>query len=228
MQTTVLSTAAVVAATWLAAGCAGLPAAQMALPAPLATTTADTLQGLDGRRQGSFELPALRGRYERSASRLDLFGAVAFDRVGAGYSASAPDGAAVQASCRGRQTAASVGVLSGAPRPYDVVCSFSGAVSGTLTLAADGAASALGTQAARSGRVEMGGTVLELRSVHRVQGSPLPLPTPIGYVFMQDGRPVGAVELNGAPRLWRPAANTPAHAAVTHAALALALLWDPA
>ncbi|WP_425257829.1 hypothetical protein ACPOLB_20195 [Rubrivivax sp. RP6-9] len=228
MQTTTLSTAAVLAATLLATGCAGLPAAQMALPAPLAATQAETLQGLDGRQKGSFVLQALQGRYERSASRLDLFGALAFDRVGAGYDARTPDGRTVQAGCRGRQTAARAGVLSGAPQPYEVLCRFGGAVSGTLTLAADGAASALGTQAARSGRVEFGGTVLALRSVHRVQGSPLPLEAPIGYVFTQDGRPVGAVELNGTPRLWRPAAGTPAHDAVTHAALALALLWDPA
>ena len=70
---------------------------------------------------------------------------------------------------------------------------------------------------------------LELRSVHRVQGSPLPLEAPIGYVFLADGRAVGAVELNGlSPRVWRPAVGLPLRDGVTHAALTLALLWDPA
>lgn len=78
-----------------------------------------------------------------------------------------------------------------------------------------------------SGRVQFGAVVLQLQSVHGVQGSPLPLEAPIGHVLTQDGRPVGAVEINGTPRLWHPPAGTPAHDAVTHAALALALLWHP-
>jgi hypothetical protein len=62
-----------------------------------------------------------------------------------------------------------------------------------------------------------------------VQGSPLPLEQPIGYVMSHEGRPVGAIELNGStPRLWRPALSDALAEPVTLAALALALLWDPA
>ena len=71
-------------------------------------------------------------------------------------------------------------------------------------------------------------SAIEVRSIHRVQGSALPLAAPVGYEFLQDGRAVAALELTGpTPRLWRPA-DGPLREPVTHAALALALLWDPA
>ncbi|MDZ7651452.1 MAG: hypothetical protein U5L03_02215 [Burkholderiaceae bacterium] len=55
------------------------------------------------------------------------------------------------------------------------------------------------------------------------QGSPLPLEQPIGYVMSHQGRPVGAIELNGStPRLWRPAPTDALAEPVTLAALALA------
>ena len=64
-------------------------------------------------------------------------------------------------------------------------------------------------QAERRGRIDFNGTTVTMRSVHAVEGSPLPLGTPIGYVFERDGRAVGAIELNGlTPRLWLPAATT--------------------
>lgn len=215
-------TAGTLALALLLGGCAGLPAAQMALPAPLATTAPETVQGLGGGRSGNFQLGGEAGRFERSASRLALFdAALVNDRASASYSSGG-----VTASCRARQTEAGAGIVSIAPRPYGLACSFGGSLQGTLTLAASGGAA--GTRAERSGSASLGGVPLEVRSVHRVQGSPLPLEAPIGYVFLQGGQPVGAVELNGAPRLWRPAAGSALHAAVTHAALALMLVWDPA
>lgn len=221
------STAWAAAAAVLTSACAGLPAAQMALPETLAAIAPETVRGLGGRREGDFVLAGTPGRFERSASRLSLFDdRLAFDRVAASYRTAPSSGAAVAASCRARQTEATVGVLGGAPRPYEVRCQFSGGVSGELILSAPSGVP--GTRAERRGSVSAGGVTLALQSVHRVQGSPLPLEQPIGYVFTQDGLAVGAVELNGTPRLWRPPAGTPRHDAVTQAALALALLWDPA
>jgi len=222
-----MSTCWAAATAALLSGCAGLPSAQMVLPETLATVAPEPVQGLGGRREGDFVLAGTPGRFERSASRLSLFDdLLAFDRVAASYRTTPSNGAAVAASCRVRQTAATVGVLSGTPRPYEVRCQFSGGVSGEMTLAAPSAVP--GTRAERRGTVSAAGVTLALQSVHRVQGSPLPLEQPIGYVFTQDGRAVGAVELNGTARLWRPPAGTPVHDALTQAALALALLWDPA
>jgi hypothetical protein len=205
------------------AACAGLPAARMALPEPLAAQPAETLRGLGGGRGGDFVLGRDTGRFERGADRLSLFDdRFVADRATAGWQAA--DG--TRARCRGRQASASGGVLAAAVKRYTVQCEISGPQPAELQLQADGAAL---SPATRSGTITAGGQRLLLRSVHRVQGSPLPLDTPIGYVFEHEGRAVGAVELNGTePRVWRPAPGTPLHGAVTHAVLALALLRDPA
>jgi hypothetical protein len=133
----------------------------------------------------------------------------------------------VTAACRGRQTSLTLGIVTGHPRPATYECLWSGAISAKLSLAAPSWVP--GTRAERSGRFSGDGVTLDLQSVHRVQGSPLPLEAPIGYVISHQGQPVGAIELNGSrPRLWRPDSPSPLHEPVTLAALALALLWDPA
>jgi hypothetical protein len=201
--------------------CASLPTARMALPESLQAKAPLTLQGLGGSRSGEFSLAAERGRFERVADRLTVFDTLSFDRVSARYSTDA-----TRASCRGRQTEGSLGILSGQPRPFEVQCQFEGAFSGSLSLR--GSAGAAGTQQQRSGRIAAGGAVVDFSSVHRLQGSPLPLSFPAGYVLSVDGKPVGAVELTDTrPRVWLPDAPAPVVAAATHAALALALLWDP-
>lgn len=213
------------AAALAAAGCAGLPAAQMALPEPLRTQTPETLQGLGGVREGSFTLAGRSGRFQRSASRLAVFDSLVHDRASARYSFAPGSERAVEARCRAQRTEVAVGIVAGAPQPYTLRCDFSGALAGTLTLAA---ASRQPGASERSGQLLAGGVTLALQSVNRVQGSPLPLASPIGYVFLHEGRAVGAVEINGTtPRLWRPAAGSALHDAVTQAALALTLLWEP-
>lgn len=210
-----------VAVAALAGGCAGLPTARMALPESLAAQAPLTLQGLGGGRAGEFALGAERGRFERGADRLTLFDALSVDRVAARYSTEA-----TRASCRGRQTEVSLGVLNAQPRPFEVQCQYDGAFAGTLTLR--GASGAAGTQQQRSGRLAAGGVVVDFASVHRVQGSSLPLSFPAGYLLSVEGRPVAAVELTDTrPRVWLPTGPAPVAAAATHAALTLALLWDP-
>ena len=96
-----------------------------------------------------------------------------------------------------------------------------------LTLDAE-APAAGGTQAGRRGRYEAAGLALELRSEHRLQGAKWPLAQPAGYVLLNQGVPVAALDLTGiTPRLWRPRATSPEQQAATRAAIALALLWDP-
>jgi hypothetical protein len=207
--------------TAVVGACAGLPVARMTLPEPLLSQPPLVLQGLGGGRSGEFRLAGERGRFERGADRLTVFDTLAFDRVTARYSTET-----TRAACRGRQTEGTLGVLSGSLRPFELQCEYEGSFVGTLTL--KGSAGAAGTQQQRSGRLAAGGVVLDFTSVHRVQGSPLPLSFPAGYLLSIDGRPVGAVELTDTQaRVWLPAAPAPATAAATHAALTLALLWDP-
>ncbi|HVK30903.1 MAG TPA: hypothetical protein VM845_00195 [Burkholderiaceae bacterium] len=211
----------VVLAGLLAAACAGLPTARMALPDVLAAQAPLALQGLDGGRRGELALAGERGPYERGADRLTVFDSLSFDRVSARYRTESTG-----AACRGRQTEGTLGVLTGQPRPFEFQCQYDGAFSGQLTLR--GHAGAAGTQQQRSGRLAAGGVVVDIVSVHRLQGTPLSLASPAGYVLSIAGQPEGAVELTDTrPRVWLPSAPGPARTAVTHAALTLALLWDP-
>ena len=212
------------------AGCASLPAARMALPAPLAAAVPEPVAGIGYGRTGEFALGAERIRFSRGRDRLELFDVVSFDRAPVRYALTRADGSLVEASCRGRQNTITLGVLQGNAKPFSVECEWrqhpQGRVAG-MNIAAPSWMP--GTRAERSGSFTLGATTLEVKSVHQVQGSPLPLEAPIGYVMTHQGRPVGAIELNGStPRLWRPAAADPLAEPVTLAALALALLWDPA
>lgn len=211
----------------LLSGCGAIRPAEMALPAELAGAAPETVQGLGGARAGRFTLGADSGSFRRGLDRLSLFELVSFDRASTRYTLDRPDGSAVQAACRGRQTSATLGLLNAQPRPFTLECEWSGALSARMTLAAPSAIP--GTRAERSGSFQAQGLTLTLSSIHKVQGSPLPLEAPIGYLISHAGRPVGAIELNGStPRLWRPARADSLHEPVSLAALALALLWDPA
>ena len=164
---------------------------------------------------------------QRGRDRLSLFEVVSFDRATTRYELRLADGGTTQAACVGKQTTVSASVLTGQPRPYTVACEWKGARSAQMTLAAPSWIP--GSKAERTGRFSLGDITLELRSVHQVQGSALPLEAPIGYVLTHNAQAVGALEINGStPRLWRPPAGSPLREPVTLAALAVALLWDPA
>lgn len=215
------------AAALTLSACAGLPAAQVALPAPLAAQTPELVEGIGVGRNGSFALGAATGTFSRGRDRLELFDIVNWDSAKTRYALTLADGARTEAACKGKAVEVAWRVLAADARPFSFECEWRGARSAQLAVNAP--ALAVGMKAERTGRFTMNGLALEVRSLHDVQGSPLPLEAPIGYLFSQGGRPVGAIELNGpVPRLWRPAPVDPLHEPVTLAALALALLWDPA
>lgn len=220
IRTTVAALAAL-----LMAGCAHVKPARMALPETLAAADAPfeelPLQGVGGKARGELRLGASGGRFERSASRLELFNAsVNLDRASVRYSL---DG--TEAECRARRNEVQRGALALPVRPFTVSCEWSDGA--RLTLDAEPMAAG-GTQEARRGRYEAGGLVLELRSEHRLQGTKWPLAQPAGYLLTKQGLVVAALDLTGVtPRLWRPRAASPEQEAATRAAIALALLWDP-
>lgn len=219
-----MSRTSLILATSLLAACGHLPTAQMQLPESLSATAAATWPKFSHGRSGQLQIDGRSLRYERGADRLSVFGPLLeSDRVSLRWSGD--DG--TQARCRSRALGVTLGVITGAPRPWSVDCRFEGDSAGQLSLQEQ--RSAASTRAERSGRYSAAGVVLDVQSVHRVQGSPLPLEAPVGYVMLQGSRPVAAIELTGeAPRVWRAAADAPTQAAVTQLALTLALLWDPA
>jgi hypothetical protein len=215
----------------LATACAHIKSARMALPEGLTTDPARfeelALQGIGGKARGDFKAGDAAGRFERSASRLALFDAsINFDRASARYTLQREGAQDIEADCRARRTEVQRSALSLPVRPFTVDCDWRDGAK--LKLDAEVLAAG-GTQDPRKGRYEASGVVLELRSVHQLQGTKWPLSQPAGYALLQGGVAVGALDLTGvAPRLVRPRAGTPHHEAVTRAALALALLWDPA
>ncbi|QPQ55256.1 hypothetical protein IC614_01155 [Allosphingosinicella flava] len=80
----------------------------------------------------------------------------------------------------------------------------------------------------RRGEIVFEGERLELRSVHKMKGGGLPSGTPVGYVFMKDGREIGGVDTNGirTNRIYLPRDPGLQEAAMM-ASLALAIVWDP-
>ncbi|MDO9073444.1 MAG: hypothetical protein Q7U73_09265 [Rubrivivax sp.] len=222
-----LATATTLAAALLLGACASVQPARMALPAGLdAHTEPLPVQGLGGKRRGELAVGAARGSFDRNADQLSVFGMLDFDRGGARYTLHPAGAAEVEAQCRQRQTGGQVGILALPLRPYAVSCQWRDGA--RLTLEADPRAAR--TQEGRLGRYEGAGVQLQLSSVHRLQGSKLPVVQPAGYTFTHQGVVVGAVDLteSARPLLWRPPAGQPLHDAVTHAALALALMWEPA
>lgn len=218
--------ALIAAAALTLSACASLAPANVALPTPLATQAPELVQGIGIGRDGAFTIGTARGTFQRGRDRLEVFEIVSWDSAKTRYELTLADGARTEVACRGSGVEITWRVLAADAKPFSFECDWRGARQASLAISAP--ALAIGLQAERSGRFTMNGLSLEVRSLHAVQGSPLPLETPIGYLLSQDGQPVGAIELNGAtPRLWRPAAGDRLHEPVTLAALALALLWDP-
>lgn len=212
-----------------AAGCATIRSARMQLPPALAAVAAEPVQGIGGGRSGSFRLGDAQGRFERRGDRLALFETWVRSSADLRYTLTRADGSEVAASCRGRQAELTAGVVQGRAQPFELVCTWRGS-DAVLRLSDPGgfAGAGAGTRDERRGVLSAGGLQIELRSVHRIEGSALPLAQPIGYVFSHGGRDIGALEVNGSPaRLWRPAVGDALREPVTLAALALALLWDP-
>lgn len=208
-------------------GCASLPAAEMRLPASINAERAETVQGLGGGRNGNFSLSPETGSFSRGRDRVDLFSVVNWNSASTRYSLMLADGSRTEAACSGKEVEVTWKAIAANAKPFSFDCEWRGSRSAQLKMNAP--VVSLTMKAERSGQFSMGGITLEVQSVHEVRGSSLPLEAPIGYVFKHEGKAVGAIELNGlTPRLWRPASGNALREPVTLAALALALLWDPA
>ncbi len=221
--------AGAIAAALALSACATPKPAALQLPPALAGLEPVAIDGITPGRQGQARLAGLNARFERRADRVDLFDRLQVDRAALRFRV---DDEAEQAECRQRGETLTRGVMNLPLRPSRTSCTLpqaGGAGAARLELAPR--AAALNPEQ-RQGSLQLDGRQLEIESLHRVAGSPLPLAAPVGWLFTLQGRPVAALELTGRrPRLWRDGAALadPALAgALARAALALALLWDPA
>lgn len=213
-------------------GCGAIRAAQMTVPSDLAAAEPMRIEGIGHGTRGDFRVGGFDGRFTRSEERLALFD-VAEQR--SGHVSFALDGgvpgASIEADCTMRERSARLGVLSFTPERMAFGCDFTAGgdpIDGWLEL--EEVRHRVETlMRERRGAIAIGDTRLSIRSVHRMQGAVIDATAPIGYVFEHGDRVVGAVDLNGAPRLRiAPGADAGARQAVLAASVALALFWDPA
>lgn len=209
----------------LLAGCGVVREARMAQPASLAAVQEESFGKPGWGRSGEFALAGQRVRYERGADRLSLFDTLATGRAPLRYTWAGPTGDR-EADCTARQTEVTASVLALATKPWTLNCRWRGASDATLHI---GEGRVQWGQQTREGRYQRGDLTLGLRSVHQLEGSAFATAAPVGYELLQGERVVGSVDLSrGVPRLRRPDPATPLGQAVTEAALALALVWEPA
>ncbi|WP_207789970.1 VV20781 family protein [Sandarakinorhabdus oryzae] len=216
------------------AGCS-VSAARMALPAGVThSTTEIAITGMGGGQSGRFTAGASSGRFSRRADRLGVMDPLfVANRGGSSFELSGPDVSGVLAArCGFSRQQMNIGLISITPGQLRYVCRFQRdgqPVAATLELQGRGGVlGALDGSEARDGIFEYDGVRLRIRSVHRVEGSPLPLPQPIGYSFSRDGQEIGAVDLNGPDKRLHAPTEPRLREATLVAAMALAVFWDPA
>jgi len=218
---------ALLAVCCLSALTACVTAAKMMVPGDLAARSDRVeVSGIGAGTQGRTSVLGQTLEFTRSASRLSLFDDLQVsDRGRVDFTLSTPGQPPQSARCRMRQRSLTLGVVNFDAKPFAFECELDGAVlsmqeprGGVRTLKAE-----------RRGELRFEGRSVALRSVHEAQGSALPLAAPIGYLFEEGGRAVGAVEINGTrPVLLLPAGDAALRQRLLQASLALALLWDPA
>lgn len=171
--------------------------------------------------KGEFTLGGQRVRYERGAERLALFeplpAAVRTPlRFSVGASAAVCEGWTPEPSANARQTNS---------KPWVLSCRWGSAPAAMLQI---GEGQLRQGRLSREGAYRRGELTLGLRSAHLQEGGARPQAIAVGYEMLHQGSVVGSLDLSGPlPRLRRPDPATPVGRAVTEAALALALAWEP-
>lgn len=233
--TSLLRAAIAGALAFSAAACASIQPAQMVVPASL-DASAETLPmtGIGGWTKGDFAFAGHDIAYKRSESRLSVFRLV---ERNAGYTRYTIRGPSISdeigVDCDIRELNISLGDATFTPKKIAFGCDLTAnglpfPARFELQEIREGLGGILNKKE-RRGEIAMDRVILEIRSVHKLVGTPIEMASPIGYVFLQDGQPVGAVELNGTPQVKLPVTDDVAlRRAVITGAVTLALFWDPA
>src|SRR6218665_2346902 len=210
----------------LLGACGVIQPARMSLPPQLqAGTDRAELRGAGHGQRGQAEIEGRGLRFERQASRLALFDAsYVADKSALNFSLGGA--AAAAASSRLVRRELNLGVVQVQARPLSLQCELGGGMQ--LSLWQDPAAPRP-PERRRLGQLKFAGRTLGVRSVHEVQGSPMRLAEPIGYLVEDGaGRAVAALEINGStPVLYLPRGDAAQREASLRALLALALIWTP-
>lgn len=210
--------------------CAIRPA-EMARPASLASAETLPITGIGGGETGSFAIGQNTGAFRRSAQELSFFSVFNMKDGGASFSLQGADFRdGLQVSCTMRERSITIDIVEFKPAPMAYGCDVSSQGQRiAAVLEVQESAPDFTNRQQRRGGVMIDGVMLDIRSVHEIDGSPFPTSAPIGYVFERGGLAIGGVDLNNGPLVYEaPSASAADHRAVVLAALALSVFWDPA
>lgn len=205
--------------------CALPRAAVMDLPAELSAREPIELP-FRGSSEGSFALgPALGGgtvHFQRSATQWSLFGMTQFNNATLNLRWQVEASPPRQLACRAHRQALQVASVEVGTQPTELVCE--GQETHLSLQARPGA-----VRETRRGSITQGTWTLTFDSVHALQGTPLPVAHPAGYVLRMQGLPVAALDLLGTrPQLRLLPMEAAQRDVAVLASLVLALSWAPA
>lgn len=226
-----LKAVAVIAGAMAVSGC--IEEAHIASPSANASSTERMeLRGMGGARKGSFVLGPSSGEFRRSSRRLGAFGFV--DKAGGGsFTLTGPlVENELSGRCRFDEQEVSLGrgvSVQASPVVYHCVFDRGGRpIDAELELEQASDSTAALMRYERKGELRFEGQRIALRSIHHFEGGKLPTSTPLGYSFSQDGREIGAIDLNGGNKTIYAPLDQRQREAVLAASLALSVFWDPA
>lgn len=219
----------------LASACTAFPSAEMRLPPSLEEHSARLpIEGVGGWDHGRFRTGDYFGGYERSEERLAFFDTFIRNSGHSDFVIEGPGiSSTIEAGCRMRERVLDFGIVEFTPKRMSYRCEFTAdgrAIPARFELqeVQTGLGGALNRRE-RRGEIALGGETVQIRSIHNLVGSPIEMANPIGYVFEQYGRSVGAVEVNGSPVIFiADQTDDGLSRTITVGAMALAIFWDPA
>ncbi|MXO61204.1 hypothetical protein GRI89_16795 [Altererythrobacter salegens] len=210
--------------------------AEMKMPSNLADAGGERIsfENMSVWNKGRFLAGSYSGGYERTLDRLSLFDLFKQDSGRASFTIAGPGiSSTIEGHCRVRERALTLDSLEFKPGKMAYRCDLEAEgqpipARFEVQESRKGLAENL-TRNARRGEIALAGDIVSFRSVHDVAGTVLPVENPIGYVFEQDGKAIGALQLNGKPILTMPSGTEIGQRrAMMVASVALATFWDPA
>jgi hypothetical protein len=222
---------AMVATAAISLSACAIRPAEMARPASLENARTIPIDGIGWEQTGAFAVGQNAGDFSRSATQLSFFDLLNMRDGGARFTLNGADfREPLQVSCTMRERSITLDIVEFKPSPMAYGCDVRASGKPVpVRFEVQESAPDFTNRQQRHGAVMIDGAALKIRSVHAINGSPLPVSAPIGYVFERGGVAVGGVDLNNGPMMFEaPGVSAADRQAVLLASVALSIFWDPA
>ena len=200
---------------------------QVTMPSSLAGAETVPIRGTNGAMVGRVSVGEASGGFRRSRTQTTTLGVYERDGASTRFTLEgAPFAEATEVDCKLTRRAVTVQGVSSPTKPVGYECTLSRG--GSLVLDEQTEVGGPHPFPIRKGYVALDGIRLTVRSLHAYEGIDRESLNPIGYSFADGDRVVGAVRMLMPPSLSvAPEATVSQRAAMTAAAAALALTWEP-